>query len=106
MNAPPQSFAIHARRRAGLQHQIAHAIAAGRLAEQPLGRMQGTPRKDVAVGGAVHQFHPLAQPGELHRVLADDVAGAQAGKARLRAAASGRLPSVSAVPEGASCLCT
>ena len=69
--------------------------------------MQRAAGEDVAVGGAVDQFDALAQRGELHDVLADDVAGTQDWRIAGRAPPCSALaPSASAVPDGASFLCT
>ena len=49
--------------------------------------MQRAAGEDVATGGAVDQLDPLALSRELHQMLADDVAGAEAGVSRLGAIA-------------------
>src|SRR5690606_20238294 len=64
------------------EQQAAHRVQPGRAAGQARGRVQRATGEDVAVGGAVHQLQALALPGQLHQVLADDVAGTQAGVAR------------------------
>src|SRR5690606_13163360 len=93
---PKGNAAVHAangfaRRSALAEKQVAQGVQARWAARQRGGRLQRAAGEDVAAGGAVHEFDALALPGELHRVLADDVAGAHAGIPRLGAAADGRL---------------
>src|SRR5690606_23095044 len=80
-------------RRAGLIPDlppIRQTVMAPTAPGHAVSRMQRAAGEDVAVAGAVRQFQPLAGAGELHQVLADDVAGAQRGVSRLRAALPGR----------------
>src|SRR5690606_3836781 len=83
-----------AARRPGITRaeQVAHPVQPRPAPGKAAGGMQRTTREDVAVGCTVNQFDALTHRCELHQVLADDVACAQRGIARLRATASGRLP--------------
>ena len=53
-------------------------------------RLDGAARKDRPVGGDVGKLDALTVAGEDHRVLADDVAAAQCGKADIAAVARRR----------------
>ena len=67
--------------RAGLSmkdlQQIVEPVMSVHFRRQPRRGEQGALREDIAVGGAVGQLDALAHAGELHGVLADDVAAAQ-----------------------------
>src|ERR1044071_6629601 len=62
------------------QH-IEHRVKPGRAALAPLHRLQGTTRKDHAVGRLVHELDALVGAGEDHAVFARDRAAAQDRKA-------------------------
>src|SRR5207342_3563805 len=66
-----------------LAEDVGDAVAPRRLPGQPGGGVQRAAGEDVAVGRAVHQLDALAEGGELHGVLAHDVAGADRGEAGL-----------------------
>ena len=69
----------------GSVQQVGQPVPTGRASTQPTGRVQRATGEDIAAGGAMDQFDPLAQAGELHGVLTHHVAGAEAGVARRRA---------------------
>src|SRR5690606_17574138 len=79
-----------ARARLRRLQQVPDAVEPRIATRQSRGHVQRAAGEHVAVAGAVHQFEALALPGELDKVLADDVAGAQRGVARCRAALLGR----------------
>src|SRR5690606_22571376 len=64
------------------QQQLGEAVAPWRTAGQPAGGLERATGEDVAAAGPVRQLQALTGTGELHQVLADDVAGAQAGIGR------------------------
>src|SRR5690606_32607278 len=67
--------------------EVGHPVLAGRAPRQPARGMEGAADEHVAAGRTVDEFDALARAGELHGVLADDVARAQRRVARRRAAA-------------------
>ncbi len=65
------------RRKASLQPQhVLHTVETRFLAGQPLGGSDGAVGEGIAAVGAVGKFEALANAAENHRMLADDVAGA------------------------------
>src|ERR1044071_1763404 len=66
---------------------VLHAVQAGLLSGDPAGGAERAVGKSIAAVGAVDELETLADAAENHRVLADDVAGAD-GEQR---GAAGRL---------------
>ena len=56
---------------------VPERVHAGRAAGQPRCRSECPACENVAVGRAMDEFDALSVSGELHAVLADDVAGAE-----------------------------
>src|SRR5690606_9995330 len=69
--------------------QAGQPMASRRLAGQAERGLDRATGEDPPVGGAVDELDALAPAGELHGVLANHVAGTQAGIARLGARSAG-----------------
>ena len=69
---------------------VLHVVDTRRLRDNPLRGAQGAAGEDRAVRSLVGELEPLAEGGEDHRVVADDVAAAQGMDAHLAAAGARR----------------
>src|SRR5687767_11557625 len=68
--------------RPSAQQQRGNGVATGSSTDQTRSDLERAAREDVALLRSMHELEALPHPGELHQVLAHDVAGAQAGVLR------------------------